>query len=437
LNNWIQFVKTFFFFSVPETLLGLILAYVAWKYIDKKVVRKIVIFSFIYNTYSDFTFQSMSLPLHFTTVTLLYFLLFFFIFKSLTWLERIKISVSGLILMLIIELIFAIISQFIASREFFIEHVELSVFYFIPLSGVVWYVAHLLNKKRYHSGQRMYDALSFKQKRHFSLLFSCLAILVYLLITLIFRNIMNLSELAYNTILTIVILTICSLFYITFKVISQTKNNIAQMTQEIYIPSINEMFTVIRGQRHDFLNHVQVIFALVQSGEHEELERYIEEVSGAIIEVNDIVKIGDPAIAALIRSKIAIAVSAKINFKHNFKNFYKISGVKSIDIVKIIGNLIDNAFDEVKNLDITDRFVDITSYIDNELLVINVTNNVSKIPTEKQLQSIFKSGYTTKKDNHSGLGLSIIKERTEFYKGNIICQIVNKNQIMFKIEIPM
>ncbi|MDF2718598.1 MAG: citS, partial [Paenibacillus sp.] len=47
------------------------------------------------------------------------------------------------------------------------------------------------------------------------------------------------------------------LLVIVFRMIKRNKDEAVRVTQEAYIDEVNDMFTTIRGQRHDFLNHVQ------------------------------------------------------------------------------------------------------------------------------------------------------------------------------------
>ncbi|MNI71365.1 Sensor histidine kinase TodS [compost metagenome] len=80
--------------------------------------------------------------------------------------------------------------------------------------------------------------------------------------------------------------------------------------------------------------------------------------------------------------------------------------------MKILGNLIDNSFEAIKEkADKDDNhvpLVKLTGIKNGRKITFTVFNNGPQIP-EKELNKIFASGYTTKK-NGSGLGLSIVKK---------------------------
>ncbi|MEC0229386.1 sensor histidine kinase [Paenibacillus alba] len=240
--------------------------------------------------------------------------------------------------------------------------------------------------------------------------------------------------------LLIVLFTIfsCVFIYFVFRFITKSRETAVQSTQELYIQNVDLMFATIRSQRHDFLNHVQTMYALLANGKKEDQMRYMKELIEEINEVNDIIRIGHPAIAALIQAKIALAMRTKIEFSYQFTGLEGLSlGVKSVDIVKIIGNLIDNAFDEVNKFPPGERDVMVNGWSESNHLTISVSNPVQPDFQLEDYNQMFSIGYSTKVDGeHQGLGLSVVKERIEYYKGTIEVS-VEDGCICFQISIPM
>ncbi|NOU75650.1 GHKL domain-containing protein [Paenibacillus sp. LMG 31458] len=238
----------------------------------------------------------------------------------------------------------------------------------------------------------------------------------------------------------IVLFTIfsCVLIYLVFRFITKSRETAVQSTQEMYIQNVDLMFATIRSQRHDFLNHVQTMYALLSKGKKEDQMKYMKELIEEINEVNDIIRIGHPAIAALIQAKIALAMRTKIDFNYHFTGLEGLSlGVKSVDIVKIIGNLIDNAFDEVNKFPPDEREVMVNGWSESNHLTISVTNPVDPEFQLDDYNKMFTIGYSTKGGGeHQGLGLSVVKERIEFYKGTIEVSVAD-GCICFKISVPM
>jgi hypothetical protein len=225
---------------------------------------------------------------------------------------------------------------------------------------------------------------------------------------------------------------------LAFRYVRKTKDTAVRTTQETYIDHVDRMFATIRSQRHDFLNHVQTVYGLITHGQKEDQIRYMKELLEEIYEVNDMIRIGHPAIAALIQSKVALSIHRKIQFHHEFTGLERFTlGVKSVDIVKIIGNLIDNAFDEASKLPVEERLVSVKGWSENGRLCISVTNGLASPLTQEEELHMFEFGYSTKLDGvHQGIGLSVVKERIEHYKGTIEIEATSE-QIRFLLSIPI
>ncbi|WP_235959085.1 sensor histidine kinase, partial [Paenibacillus silvestris] len=240
--------------------------------------------------------------------------------------------------------------------------------------------------------------------------------------------------------LIVVLFTVCSciFIYFVFRFITKSRETAVQSTQEMYIQNVDLMFATIRSQRHDFLNHVQTMYALLANGKKEDQMKYMKELLEEINEVNDIIRIGHPAIAALIQAKFALAMRTKIDFHYEFTGLDGLAlGVKSVDLVKIIGNLIDNAFDEVNKFPPGEREVSVNGWSESNQVTISVSNPVLPDFQVEDYNQMFTIGYSTKGDGeHQGLGLSVVKERIEHYKGTIEVS-VEDGWICFKISIPM
>ncbi len=224
----------------------------------------------------------------------------------------------------------------------------------------------------------------------------------------------------------------------TIRSIVAVKNREIITTQETYVDEIENLFTTIRGQRHDFLNHVQVIQAFVRKRKLDDLERYVSELVGEIVEINDLLQIGHPALAAIVKSKMVYALDRKIDFRYCFEGMGRIgNGIASVDYVKIAGNLLDNALDEVLHRPPEERWVKIAGWTDEANIYLTVSNPVTTV-TEEQKANMFRAGFTTKKEGaHSGLGLSIVKERVGHYHGELDVDTEADRVLSFRVRLPL
>ncbi|WP_224722913.1 sensor histidine kinase [Paenibacillus vietnamensis] len=217
----------------------------------------------------------------------------------------------------------------------------------------------------------------------------------------------------------------------------QSRDKVVKVTQETYVEEINQLFQAIRAQRHDFVNHVQTIHSLAELDKSKELVAYTKELTGDIRLMNDIINIGNPAIAALVRSKISQAENYRIQFSCSFTGLnLKDMGVKTLDVNRMLGNLIDNAFDEVLGYTEDRRHVTLAGKQTADHLEFTITNTCDKAEDAVSMP-LFEAGYTTKEQEHQGLGLSIVKSIVEKYKGDIQVTAETPGKLTFMLKIPL
>jgi signal transduction histidine kinase len=236
----------------------------------------------------------------------------------------------------------------------------------------------------------------------------------------------------------VVIVTALSFLFIYWTVTGYRKSQdkLVRKAQETYVEEINQLFHSIRAQRHDFMNDVQTIHSLAELNKVDELKAYTSELTGEIRQMNDIINIGNPAIAALIRAKISQAELLKVRFETSINDMNKMElGVKSLDMTRILGNLIDNAYDEVMNYPEDERIVRLVigqkpGYL--EFAISNTCLHAEALAGKP----LFESGYSSKDKTHSGLGLSIVKSIVDQYKGMIRIALNEPGIITCIVKIP-
>ncbi|MDG0808685.1 sensor histidine kinase [Cohnella rhizosphaerae] len=224
--------------------------------------------------------------------------------------------------------------------------------------------------------------------------------------------------------------------YFVVRLIDRTRQDTVLSTQEHYIDQISGMFTSIRGQRHDYLNHIQVMHTMLQLGKLAELKAYMSDVVKETHQVGDIVQHDIPAVGALLKAKTAVALSLGIDFVSDFSGPWNPkSPVKIIDIVKIAGNLIDNAFDEVVKLPAGERRVRASFKLWDGFLELTVSNPGPPI-SEAAKARLFEPGFSTKPGENRGLGLPIVRERVAHYDGTLTFHSDENRGTVFQVRLP-
>lgn len=194
-----------------------------------------------------------------------------------------------------------------------------------------------------------------------------------------------------------------------------------------YLEDFNK---ILRTQRHDYLNHIQVIYSLMELEEFEEARKYIEPVYKDIVKVSKALKTSKPAVNALLQAKLQMAEKNHIDMELEIKSDLKYLNMEPWEFCRVIGNIIDNGIFALK-LKSDNRYMLVEFSEDLQNIRINISNNGDSIPTEI-INDIFKEGFTTKNDKGDGMGLTIVKEIVENFSGTVT---VTSNDIMTSFEI--
>ena len=181
--------------------------------------------------------------------------------------------------------------------------------------------------------------------------------------------------------------------------------------------NLEKLNSELRSQRHDYLNHLQVVYGLMELGEYEELRGYFEPVYKAIQKTGKALKTSRPAINALLKAKMDEAERKGIDFYVEVKTDLKEIGVEDWELCKVISNIVDNAITALEENEETKKItVDMTE--DKTHYRFSVSNNGPKIPEEMQGE-IFKQGITSKKEAGHGMGLYIVMSIVKEYGGTL------------------
>lgn len=231
----------------------------------------------------------------------------------------------------------------------------------------------------------------------------------------------------------IVFITLFIDSFITFKNAIALSNSESQYkVLKNTLGQLENLNNTLRAQRHDFMNHLQVVYSLIEMHEYEDAEEYIEQVYNDIQTVNRFLKTGNPAINALLQAKILdcekrnIIVDLKVTSK--LDNFL----VPSWEMCRILGNIIDNSIYALEEIE-ENRLLTISIFENLKTFGFSITNNGPKIP-QNMIGKIFEAGFTTKGSKGEGMGLYNTKNIVERYKGTI--EVTSEDSTTFEISFP-
>ncbi len=201
------------------------------------------------------------------------------------------------------------------------------------------------------------------------------------------------------------------------------------------IDAMGQFNNTLRAQRHDFLNHLQVVYSLIEMEEYQEANDYIEQVYGRITAVSRVMKTANPAVNALLQVKTAACDKEHIPVEVSITSKWEEleAALPDWEMCKVLSNLIDNAIDAMENLPPEKRRLRIALGENVKQYTFLVENTGEMIP-ENIRESIFIPGFTTKGDGH-GMGLHIVS-RTLRERGGAVHVTSDADKTVFSGFVP-
>ena len=183
------------------------------------------------------------------------------------------------------------------------------------------------------------------------------------------------------------------------------------------LKNLEQLNFELRAARHDYLNHLQVVYGLLELEEYEDLKKYLTPVYKGIMKTGKALKTSKPALNALLKAKMEEAEGKEIDVYVEVKSDLQKLPVEDWQLCKVLSNLIDNAMTALSETT-EERKLEIDINEDRENYLFTVSNNGTLIPKE-HLENIFKRGFSTKKESGHGMGLAIVSDIVKENRGNI------------------
>ena len=184
------------------------------------------------------------------------------------------------------------------------------------------------------------------------------------------------------------------------------------------IKNLEELNDRLRMDRHDYLNHLQIIYGLMELEEYDEMKSYLKKEYKELLSTGKAIKTAKPAVNALLAAKLSECESKEIEFRIEVKSDLKKLTIEDWELCKVLSNLIDNAIKALEDSDKAEKKIFINITENPTEYVFEVENNGPKIPDDIR-DRIFKKGFSTKKSEGHGMGLSIVSKILEESNGSI------------------
>ena len=285
----------------------------------------------------------------------------------------------------------------------------------------------------------MRDHVKVKKAAQLAIVMNVLEIIAGLTMMVLVRKM--LSEGVEETIvrmITLLCVTIVGWGAITDIGASITSLQMVKKTQELEeaYGQLDSLNREMRAQRHDFMNHLQVVYSLIELGEPGEAMEYMDKLYGDMQRVSRMMRTGCPAVNALIQAKVVEAERRGAELKLSIAAKWDDEGLPAWDICRVLANLIDNALDAscAAQLPENERpTVELVLGEDLRSWFFSVRNNGPEIP-EKLRAKIFEPGFTTKAAGQ-GMGMYIVSDTITRLGGKITLE-THEGDTVFSGFIP-
>lgn len=217
------------------------------------------------------------------------------------------------------------------------------------------------------------------------------------------------------------------------------------------LTQVNAYIEALRANNHEFKNRLQTIQGMVQLGKTSEVLSFIQSLQASHDQRISLYvgNIGDPALSAILlgKSNRASELGISMTLADESKLTKLPEKVDQNGLVSIIGNLVQNSIDSVRQLKDKKKEIRVAIREYPDSFYFAVTDNGPGIPSDIA-GKIFEQGFTTKGDQkqqdstelgilgekHIGMGLYIARNHVISMGGSI--QYKSDDETTFEVTIP-
>lgn len=427
--------ELFIFGILPYVLFTTLAALILWGENIRTYYPQLLLYAVCASIMQTFTYYITIEQLRVVIEIIVGFLLAWAIFRApVKWV--IKIYITAFFLGFICGALMSIIALFVYKKAF-VELATPKVWITIgfPIYILIVCLAYLIRQKKL-PGLNLIYSIQKSFKKYYLIYIAILIqmiIFYWLSVEIVMKN-NNDYSIKFWVISTGFYILFLFSIYLILRFIQKNTREVLISTQDAVSENIMELINSVRGQRHDFMNQLQIIYGLERQQEWIALHDYLQELLKEVSEYNDVLKLENPIVAALLNSKISRANLNGININADIRTNFTGFTAYSMDIARILGNLIDNAIEATQTVD-GKKEVTIVIYEEGSGLHFSVSNKYSS--SLEVFGRMFEPEFTTKLESHSGIGLCVCRQLAKKLGGILEYQLVPQDSLItFTLTIP-
>jgi two-component system CitB family sensor kinase len=199
---------------------------------------------------------------------------------------------------------------------------------------------------------------------------------------------------------------------------------------------VRSLADALRAQEHEFSHRLHILAGLLEVGRTDDAIALIKQetiVHQALV-ASIVDSVGDPTLVGLLLGKAAVANERGIDLRLSSDTSIPDRIAGAMDLVTIVGNLIDNALDSVEPHE--QGRVEVSIREDDDGTHVRVSDSGPGVPVEI-VDEIFTDGFTTKVARgvgRRGLGLALVSQAVRRLGGEVT--VANDGGAVFSVTLP-
>lgn len=205
------------------------------------------------------------------------------------------------------------------------------------------------------------------------------------------------------------------------------KNEITELTKQL--SQISEYADLLRSQTHEHRNKLNTISGLIQLGKTDDVLRLIGQETERYQHLIQFLReaIAEPIIAGVLlgKSERARELGLVLDIDDGSRLQKLADHMRPEDLVTILGNFIDNAFDaciSARSLNKEDKKVSISITDYGQEIIIEVEDNGCGLPEQFKQKALLQKGVSSKGGKDRGVGLYLANQIITHYKGQLMME---------------
>lgn len=237
---------------------------------------------------------------------------------------------------------------------------------------------------------------------------------------------------------------VVAIFVVVVNMNTVKKLNQKQLELEInnkYMKTYEDLILEIRRKQHDYKNQLSALYSMHLVAKDDEQLAKLHKEYGEELEERDsfdsiLYQCDNPVLCGYVYSKCMKAYREGVNIEPALSWSEGESTVPQHKVIEMLGILLDNAVEYLKEADFADKQVKLNVSKEQSKLIVEVSN-ISFYQSFQDIDSMFKLGYSTKGEGR-GIGLASLKTIVKEYNGKLSVEneeLEDINWLKIKVEI--